>query len=79
MHVDGDILSRLLELGGVSLLRAMLAQEPQGDHRSFDYATAAVRYGRFCELVHDLVGLEGHEDLVQAAVDFMNSLLLPGL
>jgi len=75
LHVDGDMLYRLVALGGTSLLRAMLEQEPLLDHRFLDYDSAAVRYERFSELVHDAIGEGGHEDPVQTAVDFMRTLL----
>lgn len=79
MHVDGDILIRLVNLGGASLLQAMLEQEPHPDNRFHDYETAAARYGRFCELVRDVVGGDGPEDPVQAAIDTIRNLLVPDL
>lgn len=79
MHIDGDILLRLVDLGGAPLLRAMLEQEPHPDNRFLDYETAAARYGRFCELVRDVVGGDRPEDHVQAAIDTITTLLVPDL
>lgn len=79
MHVDGDILIRMVNLGGASLLQAMLEQEPHPDNRFLDYETAAARQGRFRELVRDVVGSDGHDDPVQAAVDTIRNLLVPDL
>ncbi|KAI9880096.1 MAG: hypothetical protein M1830_005341 [Pleopsidium flavum] len=77
MHVDGDMLYRLIASGGTTVLRAMLEQEPLPEHRFFDYDSAAVRYERFSELVDDALGEGGHADPVQAAVNFMRTLLQP--
>ncbi len=79
MHVDGDVLIRLVNLGGASLLQAMLEQEPHPDNRFHDYETAVARYGRFCELVRDVAGGDGPENPVQAAIDTIRSHLVPDL
>ena len=79
MHVDGDILTRLLNLGGASLLQHMLERNPDPDNRSLDYETAAARYERFRELVHDVVGEEGSEDPLHGAIDTIRALLVPDL
>ncbi len=79
MHVDGDLLYRVKTCGGSSLLRTMLHQESRPDHRFYDYETAVERYQRFCTLVSNAVGGHGHEDPVQAAMDFMNTFTLPGV
>lgn len=77
MHVDGDMLHRLVALGGVSILRSMLYQEPHPDHRFVDFDSAATRYERFIELVHDAIGDGGYSDPVHGAVDFMRTILEP--
>lgn len=79
MHVDGDILIRLVNLGGASLLQAMLEAEPHPDNRFLDYGTAAARRGRFRELVRDVVGGDEPEDPVPAAIDVIRNLLVPDL
>lgn len=79
MHVDGDILSRMIDLGGASILQAMLEQEPHPDNRFVDYVSAAARCKRFRELVHDVVGGDGPEDPVQAAIDTIRAFLVPDL
>lgn len=79
MHVDGDILGRMIDLGGASVLQAMLEQEPHPDSRFVDYDTAAARCAKFRELVHDVVGRDGPDDPVQAAIDTIRSSLVPDL
>ena len=79
MHVDGDILVRLVTLGGASLLQTMLERKPHASNRFLDYETAAARYSRFCELVHDVIVGEGSEDPAQAAIDTIKDLLVPNI
>lgn len=60
MHINGDVLCRLLEQGGDSLLEAMLDKEPDPDpyNRSADYTTADDRRKRFVELVSAACGTD---------------------
>lgn len=78
MHIDGDILTRLLELGGASLLEEMLRKEPNPDFSESDYATAQARRERFNELVTDFFG-DQVDDLIETTLELIRSLLLPAI
>lgn len=63
MHVNGDILQRVLERGGASLLDEMLDAEPDTESRT-DFGTREERRGRFEELAWGAlggVGVDGGE------------------
>ena len=83
MHVDGDILLRLLECSrpdGDTLLREMLEQEPESFYRHYDFEDAAARLQRFSELVDSIRG-EGDDgrDPIEVAVDYLRKTLQPAL
>ena len=77
MHVDGDILVRLLERGqpdSETLLEAMLDQDPEPAQRLYDFDTSGNRRERFTDLVN--AALEGHDgDPVEATIDYLRNLL----
>ncbi|KAL8829096.1 MAG: hypothetical protein Q9170_006314 [Blastenia crenularia] len=78
MHVNGDILQRLLERGGASLLEDMLSKgptEPSPDYGPSDYATAKDRRKRFGELAKDLFDGPAPE-IVEHTLGWIRSLLL---
>ena len=87
LHVDGDILVRLLECGrpnSEDLLREMLDQEPERKHRQYDFANAAARTRRFTELLLDAAidgGSDGEDDrdLVEVTIDYLRGILRPVL
>ena len=65
MQVDGDILSRLLELGGEEILKDMVEREPSKDETAVDFDTSSDRSRRFWELVqHTGVDAGTFEDVV---------------
>ena len=81
MHVDGDILVRLLERGqpdSETLLTAMLDQDPEPAQRLYDFDTAANRRERFTELVNAALG-DHDGDSVEATVDYLRNVLQPVL
>ena len=59
MHINGDILQRMLERGGEDLLREMLDKEPDPERRYTDFDTAEARWARFRELAMEVVDMEG--------------------
>ncbi|KAL9026565.1 MAG: hypothetical protein Q9196_004787 [Gyalolechia fulgens] len=78
MHVDGDILIRLLERGDASLLEEMLRKEPNPDFRPSDYASAHDRAERFKELVADFIH-DQVDDPIHTTLELIRSLLLPAI
>lgn len=57
MHVNGDIIQRVIERGGEQLIRVMLDKEPElDDHTDFD--SGAARWERFKELAGEVVDTE---------------------
>ena len=78
MQVDGDILNRLLNRGGKSLLAKMLSEKPDASHQHADFSTTADRQARFEELVTAVFGTLGSESLV-VVIDWIRVLLLPVL
>lgn len=76
MHIDGDILTRLMERGGASLLEEMLRKEPNPDFSESDYATAQGRGERFNELIRDFFG-DQIDDVMETTLELIRSLLLP--
>lgn len=83
MHINGDILSRLLEWGSASVLEEMLSKEPDPDNRSSDYTTAHDRQVRFRELwraAMDDYGKPLIEDaMVEDAIAHLRGLLLSAI
>ncbi|KAL8938131.1 MAG: hypothetical protein Q9216_004058 [Gyalolechia sp. 2 TL-2023] len=78
MHIDGDVLTRLLERGGASLVEEMLRKEPSRDFSQSDYATAEDRGQRFEELVKDF--FQGQvDDSIETTLELIRSLLLPAI
>lgn len=61
MHIDGDILKRILERGDEALLREMLDREPHPKARYLDFDTAADRWKLFREAAAEVVNVEGDE------------------
>lgn len=76
MQIDGDILGRLLDRGGESLLQEMLYKEPNTNHKLVDFHTAADRQARFWDLVR---GAIGESQGLAVVIDWMRVLLLPAL
>lgn len=78
MHINGDILSRFLERGGVLCLQEMLGKEPDPDNSASDYTTADDRRRRCRELFAAVTGaLEG--ELVEDIVEIVHTLLLSAI
>ncbi|KAL9119384.1 MAG: hypothetical protein Q9187_004061 [Circinaria calcarea] len=81
MHVDGDILVRLLQRGqpdSETLVQAMLDKDPDPAQRLYDFDTAASRRERFTELVKAALG--GYNgDPVEVTVDYLRVVLQPVL
>lgn len=78
MQIDGDILGRLLDRGGESLLQELLHQEPNRNHKLVDFHTAADRQARFWDLVKGAIGESPNKGLA-GVIDWMRALLLPAL
>lgn len=84
MHIDGDILWRLIERGrsdSGELIRAMLEEEPHEDasRRTDEFDTWEERCVKFSEIVANaaLGGGSGEDDAVDAAVGFLRTTLQP--
>ena len=83
LHVDGDILSRILERSSERRLKHMLEQAPYVSNRRgvpADFSSAAVRQERFAELAHS-AGLEGEDgdNLLVNVIRWIRYLLQPAL
>ncbi|KAL9615477.1 MAG: hypothetical protein Q9167_000155 [Letrouitia subvulpina] len=78
MQIDGDILERLLDRGGESLLQEMLCEEPDTNHKLVDFHTAADRQARFWDLVRGAIR-DSPDNGLAAVIDWMRELLLPAL
>ncbi|MCJ1479162.1 hypothetical protein MMC13_007846 [Lambiella insularis] len=79
MHVDGDILSRILERGTPDpseLVRVMLQQEPSPDH---DFDTPNDRERRFFEIVDAALGDLSGQSRMEAVIDYLRVALQPVL
>ena len=78
MHVDGDILMRMLERGqpesGV-LLKGMLDEVPDPDQHEFDFATAGDRLRRFKEIAEAALGNLSGRDHIDAVVSYLRVAL----
>ncbi len=57
MHINGDILQRVVERGGEQLIKRMLDLEPDQDSHT-DFDTAEARWERFKELAEEVVNTE---------------------
>ncbi|KAL8712036.1 MAG: hypothetical protein Q9220_003732 [cf. Caloplaca sp. 1 TL-2023] len=88
MHIDGDILIRLIQRGGAVLLQHLLSKEADAENALleasdfgyglYDYASAQAREDRFWELAHDAMAWVLDRDL-GAVTDFLGILLMPAL
>lgn len=83
LHIDGDVLHRMSELGGESLLRDMLAGPilpvpNHNEHRTYDYSSVEERIGRFRELASEVVQVEG-DDWIRPVVRWIRFLLRSAL
>ncbi|KAL8949081.1 MAG: hypothetical protein Q9222_004788 [Ikaeria aurantiellina] len=94
MHIDGDILIRLIERGGASLLRHLLSKEPDSEHASLqqdlllqepdvdnrlsDFASAGAREERFWELAKDVKDWTPARDL-EGVMEWLHTMLMPVL
>ena len=85
MHIDGDILWRLIERGGPlsgRMIKSMLVEVPDEDSnwRTDEFETLEERISRFSELARDaaLGGDSGEDDSVEeAVVRFLRKMLQP--
>lgn len=78
MHVDGDLLYRLLDrepAESEALLRDMLDKAPQFLSRSHDFNDAATRKQRFFELSAAAVGVKEGEDFVTITIEYLRNIL----
>ena len=73
MHVNGDILKRVLERGGEECIRDMLNVEPDLGMRS-DFDSVEDRWARFRELAGEIVDI-GDEGWLGVLVKVMESRL----
>ncbi|KAL8868998.1 MAG: hypothetical protein Q9174_004602 [Haloplaca sp. 1 TL-2023] len=80
MHINGDLLVRLLDKGAISLLEEMLSKLPNLDPemRYTDFATPEQRRKRFNELV-EVVFPETTSRDPKTLLDWIRALLLPAL
>ena len=81
MHVDGDVLARIVERGGVRLLRQMLDEERAAELRFVDFDGPRERRRRFEQLVREALGVtDAHaEDLLELAMAYVGRAVLPVL
>lgn len=80
MHIDGDILARILERGipdPRTLVQTMLQQEPNSKQRDRDFDTWRARERRFLDVVDTALGDLGGQDHVEAVVDYLRLILRP--
>ena len=82
MHIDGDILWRLIDRpDSGALLRAMLQEEPvqEPNRRTDEFDTSEERLARFLEVARDaaLGGSTEGRDSVEAVVGFLRRTLRP--
>ena len=78
MHVDGDVLMRMVERGqpdGSGLLRAMLRAQPDPEQHQSDFATAADRATRFRAIVEAALGDLDERDPVDVVVSYLRVAL----
>ena len=79
MHVDGDILDRVLERGGTELVQQMLRQELTTDDSLMDFKSVKTRVERFEEVAVAVVGEGKGDDLLVAVMRWMRGVLMPAL
>ncbi|KAL9600046.1 MAG: hypothetical protein Q9219_003416 [cf. Caloplaca sp. 3 TL-2023] len=83
MHINGDILARILERGGTPLLEEMLTTEhdpgykQSGYKRSSNHESADARHRRFQELV--LQHFDGQGNGIENTLAFIQGLLSPAI
>ena len=78
MHVDGDILMRMLECGqpdSGALLKTMLDKKPEAEQHKFDFATAADRKKRFRFIAEAALGDLSGRDPVDVVVSYLRAVL----
>lgn len=71
MHVDGDILARIVERGGIGLLRRMLKVERSEELRFVDFDSPQERLDRFEQLVKEALVVGKGEDPVEVAMMYL--------
>jgi hypothetical protein len=74
MHIDGDILSRVVEFG-VRHFQSMLSQDPVENLNWQDFDSAKARIERFLELAAGVVGAISDEEKVVAVMGWMRTHL----
>jgi hypothetical protein len=74
MHVDGDMLSRVVEFG-IGHFRSMLIQAPIQNEYQKDFETSEARMARFCELAGHVVGGGNDEDKAVLVMEWMRNHL----
>ena len=79
MQVDGDILARILERGGLYLLREMLEAERTKEQRYVDFDTPQERQRRFEELVEEALEMKVWEDPLEIAMGYLMRAVQPAL
>lgn len=79
MHVDGDILARIVERGGTDLLRRMLKVETSAELRFVDFDSPQERKNRFEQLVKEALMLGHGEDPVEVAMMYLTRAVQPVL
>lgn len=79
MHVDGDILARIVERGGLTLLRVMLEVERSQEQRFVDFDSSQERQNRFEQLVQEALTVGSGEDPVQVAMAYLMRAVQPVL
>lgn len=77
-HINGDILDRLLRQGGATLLKEMLAKEPDPNRIFADYRSGDDRRQRFHELV-EAAGWVQQDRQVEWVVETIGMLLIPAI
>ncbi|KAL8726238.1 MAG: hypothetical protein Q9181_006131 [Wetmoreana brouardii] len=78
MHVNGDILLRFVERGGISLLAEMLHKTPDPDKEFAHDSTAEDRTGRFQELVTEVFPAST-PGRFEPVIEWIRALLLSGI
>ena len=78
LHINGDILVRLLQRGGAELLAQLLSLEPDPNMKYLDFENPHSRIERFQELVKEAFGLLPDDGLTDI-VKWLQILLLPAL
>ena len=79
MQVDGDILARIVERGGVELLKQMLGVERSQELRFVDFDSPQERRNRFEQLVKEALIVGDGEDLVEVAMVYLMRAVQPVL